>query len=200
MTESLHAPRRAERADSAANRRRILGAAREAFAARGLDVEMREVAQRAGVGVGTLYRHFDNRERLLDALLEETKDELLRRIEDAVHTERPASALRAMIRASIETYGQFGALAEAVLAHRGVRSREGHAEFVALIEEVLRRGAAEGVFRADLDVPLAAATLESLFISGALLELARDGGYAGLAQRISDFFLLAVRPLSSTSP
>lgn len=59
------------RADAARNRQRILDAAQEVFAARGLDVNMDDVAQHAGVGVGTLYRRFPDRESLVEALFEE---------------------------------------------------------------------------------------------------------------------------------
>lgn len=53
------------RADARHNRDRILGAAREAYAARGLDVPMAAIARRAGVGVATLYRRFPSRESLI---------------------------------------------------------------------------------------------------------------------------------------
>ena len=52
---------KAERSDARLNRERILAAACEVFAEQGLDGEIREVAERAGVAVGTIYRHFENR-------------------------------------------------------------------------------------------------------------------------------------------
>ena len=65
MTDVTQTTKRAERADSVANRDRILQAAREEFGAHGLDAEVSDIAARAGVGVGTLYRHFENRDGLL---------------------------------------------------------------------------------------------------------------------------------------
>ena len=61
---------RAERADKARNRTAILAAASEAFAERGVETQMDDVAARAGLGVGTLYRHFSTKEALMVALVE----------------------------------------------------------------------------------------------------------------------------------
>jgi AcrR family transcriptional regulator len=61
---------RPERADKARNRARILAAASEAFAEQGVETQMDDVAARAGLGVGTLYRHFATKEALMAALME----------------------------------------------------------------------------------------------------------------------------------
>src|SRR5207249_8795535 len=65
------------RRDAKRNRERLVSAARELFASAGVDVSTREVARHAGVGVGTLYRHFPAREDLVDAVLGEAFDELI---------------------------------------------------------------------------------------------------------------------------
>jgi AcrR family transcriptional regulator len=59
------------RKDAAINRERLLVAARELFASRGLDVTLNDIAHHAGVGVGTAYRRFANKEEVIDALFEE---------------------------------------------------------------------------------------------------------------------------------
>ncbi len=64
------------RADAARNRERILAAAAEVFAARGLDVTLDDIAAHAGLGVGTVYRRFPNREALVEALFEERLSEV----------------------------------------------------------------------------------------------------------------------------
>ncbi|UBU17548.1 TetR/AcrR family transcriptional regulator [Nonomuraea gerenzanensis] len=64
-------PAEALRADARHNRTRILDAAREAFATRGLDVPMAAIARRAGVGVATLYRRFPSRESLITEVFED---------------------------------------------------------------------------------------------------------------------------------
>jgi len=64
-------PPRALRKDAALNRERLLAAAGELFAERGLDVTLNDIAHHAGVGVGTAYRRFANKEEVVDALFEE---------------------------------------------------------------------------------------------------------------------------------
>ncbi|MBM0206678.1 TetR/AcrR family transcriptional regulator [Micromonospora sp. STR1s_5] len=66
---------RMQRADARFNRDRVVAAAREAFASAGLEVPMREVARRAGVGVATLYRHFPTRTELVATVLAERVDD-----------------------------------------------------------------------------------------------------------------------------
>jgi AcrR family transcriptional regulator len=65
------------RRDAEANRRRVLQAASEVFAARGLDASVEEIAQRAGVGMGTLYRRFPNKEALIEELVHQLFDQVL---------------------------------------------------------------------------------------------------------------------------
>jgi AcrR family transcriptional regulator len=60
---------RKPRTDAEHNRRHIVGVARTAFAANGLDLPVREIARRAGMGVATVYRHFPSRQDLVSAVL-----------------------------------------------------------------------------------------------------------------------------------
>src|SRR3954463_12994607 len=64
-------PERPLRRDAERNRQRILEVARDAFAEEGLSVTLDEIARRAGVGVGTVYRRFPDKEQLIDALFED---------------------------------------------------------------------------------------------------------------------------------
>ena len=70
MATSPTASDRPLRRDAERNRLRILAAAREAFAEEGLSVTLDEIARRAGVGVGTVYRRFPDKEQLIDALFD----------------------------------------------------------------------------------------------------------------------------------
>ncbi|MBV8956145.1 MAG: TetR/AcrR family transcriptional regulator [Solirubrobacterales bacterium] len=75
-----------KRADARRNRERVLAAAREAFARGGESTALEEIARRAGVGIGTLYRHFPNRQALLEALYVNEVEEVCRsaeRLDDA---------------------------------------------------------------------------------------------------------------------
>ncbi|GAC1429867.1 MAG: hypothetical protein NVSMB65_03370 [Chloroflexota bacterium] len=72
-----------KRIDAVANHARLLDAARTLLLERGLDLEVTDVAERAGVGVGTLYRHFANRDELVRATLVRLFDDLLGRVRSA---------------------------------------------------------------------------------------------------------------------
>lgn len=69
---------RPKRADARRNYENVLAAAREAFAEGGESTSLEEIARRAGVGIGTLYRHFPNRQALLEALYMDEVDEVCR--------------------------------------------------------------------------------------------------------------------------
>ncbi|MDO8612835.1 MAG: TetR family transcriptional regulator [Dehalococcoidia bacterium] len=181
------------RSDARLNRERILTAACVVFAQQGLDGEIREVAERAGLAVGTIYRHFENREALLSALLLETKRDLLDRLASAAQNEEPETALRAGIRSFALVCERFGSLTEALFAGRLEHLHGGHAEFTEMLAKILKRGIDEGGFRADLDVPAAVSMLEGAFMSGAFLRLARERSFHLAADSIAEIFLRACR-------
>ena len=90
------------RADALRNRERLVEAARAVFREQGYDASLDEVAKRAGVGAGTLYRHFPNRESLLDAIMQSWVD----RVNDAadkvlVHEGTPRELLLAWFEAYV---------------------------------------------------------------------------------------------------
>ena len=85
------------RADAARNRVRVLAAAREVFGELGPEARMEEVAHRAGVGVGTLYRHFPTKDVLLEALVSERLVELKEAAESALEEPDSWAALCEMI-------------------------------------------------------------------------------------------------------
>jgi AcrR family transcriptional regulator len=86
------APAGPRRADARRNRERILVAAREAFAEGGESTALEQIARRAGVGIGTLYRHFPNRQVLLEALYVNEVEEVCRSA-DELSDEEPWQAL-----------------------------------------------------------------------------------------------------------
>ena len=81
------------RADARRNRERVLEAARAAFAERGLEAQMDEIARAAGVGVGTVYRHFETKEALLEAVALEPLGELIERCRAALEEADAGAAL-----------------------------------------------------------------------------------------------------------
>src|SRR3954449_11098339 len=84
---------RPKRADARRNYENVLAAAREAFAEGGESTALEEIARRAGVGIGTLYRHFPNRQALLEALYLEEFEEACRSAAEQPDGADPREAL-----------------------------------------------------------------------------------------------------------
>jgi AcrR family transcriptional regulator len=84
---------RKPRADSARNRQLLIDAAKAAFADIGLDVSLEEIARRAGVGIGTLYRHFPNRESVVEAVYRREVEQLADAVPQLLEASPPAEAL-----------------------------------------------------------------------------------------------------------
>src|ERR1700761_6992724 len=96
------AKRRPLRRDAERNRLLILGAARTVFAQRGLEASLDEVAREAGLGVGTVYRRFPNREALIDALFADGINTIARVVEESLATPRAWDGLRHFMASMLE--------------------------------------------------------------------------------------------------
>ena len=83
------------RSDARRNRERLVASARELFAAQGVDVPVEDITHHAGLGMGTLYRHFPTKEELLDAVLEDAFAELIQAAEEATAAGGCATGRRA---------------------------------------------------------------------------------------------------------
>src|ERR1700682_2415782 len=93
---------RRPRADAVRNRERVLEAAKAVFSAGGPDASLETVARRAGVGIGTLYRHFPTREALFEAVYRREVEQLADLAEQLKTDVAPAEALRRWLRANVE--------------------------------------------------------------------------------------------------
>jgi len=102
------------RADAQRNLDRVLGAATECFAEGGLDVSIDEVARRAGVGHGTVFRRFPTKEALLDAVFGKEIDRMLLLAQSALEEDDPWEAFSGFFRACAEGYGRNRALIEGI--------------------------------------------------------------------------------------
>lgn len=107
---------RPKRADARRNYERLLTEARAVFAARGTDASLEEIARRAGVGIGTLYRHFPNRHAMMNAVFQEALAALLERSRELAGAERPCTALVEWLRALIAHAGEYRGLARALMS------------------------------------------------------------------------------------
>ncbi|MFT3777392.1 MAG: helix-turn-helix domain-containing protein [Ottowia sp.] len=142
------------RADAKKNYDQLLAVARDVFTEQGADASLRDVARRAGVGLGTLYRHFPTREALLEALLRSSFDALAARAQGLEASGAPDDALLAWLREIIAfTHGHRGVIAPMMNAIEDENSAL-HASCVSLRAAgaaLLARAQAEGHARADLD-------------------------------------------------
>ncbi len=146
------------RADARRNRAAIVRAARIVFAKDGLDAQMDDVARRAKVGVGTLYRHFPTKDALVVALIEDKFVRMAEVAREALEIEDPWDALTTFMHRGAEMHALDRTLGQAV----GDRPDRITAAAMAagvpiLIDELVRRGQAAGVVRADArweDIPM----------------------------------------------
>ena len=105
---------RPQRADARRNRERILQAARTAFADRGQDVQMDEIAGRAGVGVGTVYRHFPTKEALVLELVRESVGGCIAGAAAALEREDPWEAVESVVRDNAQNMARNRGLRDAM--------------------------------------------------------------------------------------
>jgi AcrR family transcriptional regulator len=101
MTAKVEQADRKPRADSLRNRDRLLAAARDVFSAGGPDASLEAVARTAGVGIGTLYRHFPTREALFQAVYRREVDQLVELAGTLSAEAEPLEALRRWLRANV---------------------------------------------------------------------------------------------------
>ncbi len=110
------APARAMRADVRRNRARLLAAAREIFQRDGAGASLEAVARQAGVGIGTLYRHFPTRQHLLEALLADGYAELAAKARELLADPAPGEALLTWLRAFAAQVAAYQGLAAPAVA------------------------------------------------------------------------------------
>jgi AcrR family transcriptional regulator len=175
------------RADAVRNRARLLEAADEAFTSRGTEASLDDIARSAGVGIGTLYRHFPTRDDLVEALIRSHSQRLLAQAADLLEADDPFDALRTWFRAMLHYSATYKGLAtsfvEATSADRG-RLANACQEQSAAGAALLARAQQHGVVRSDVtsDEAIDLVSAVSLVAERAprtngdrLLDLALDG-------------------------
>ncbi|MDQ7907701.1 helix-turn-helix domain-containing protein [Phytohabitans sp. ZYX-F-186] len=144
------------RADARRNYERLIAAARDAYAEYGAEAHLDDIARRAGVGPGTLYRHFPSREALLAAVYRGDVEALAERAKELSSTLSPGAALDAWLRLQLDYIKTKRGLGSAVKAMLGADS-----ETLAFCRDTMRGalrdllGQAQeaGVIRPDVDAP-----------------------------------------------
>ena len=119
---SLAVAERVMRADARRNRERIMVAARDAFAENGMDATLDDIARRAAVGPGTLYRHFPDRETLLAAVYRDEILALCARTDELAETLPADEALAAWLRLQLDYITAKRGLGAAVKTMLGIES------------------------------------------------------------------------------
>ncbi len=145
---------RRPRADAVRNRQRLVEAAIEALAAHGLDVGVAEVARRAGVGPGTLFRHFPTKEDLILAVFEVRVAEAIATAHRALEFDDAGEGFEwfhfQLAEMQLRDIGFFHAIRQRIFEHPGMRKRKDEIE--ALIAEILARAQRAGAVRPDVTI------------------------------------------------
>lgn len=160
------------RTDAARNRDHVLDIATTLFAERGAQVQMAEVARAAGVGVGTIYRHFPTRQALIEAAAERRFAGILDYARQHCLPEPDARrALTGFLSHIAQVHEQGRALSGAIQSVLGSTEPRGEIRMLLddLGEELLARGRADGAIRPD------ATTTDLYMIVGAVATISRDG-------------------------
>jgi AcrR family transcriptional regulator len=153
MTDRTAATLRKPRADAVRNRERVLEAAKAVFSAGGPDASLEAVARRAGVGIGTLYRHFPTRESLYEAVYRREVQQLGELAEQLKSEAAPVDALRRWLRSNVEFVAtKKGMSAALALAVQGSSELSAYSfdRLTKAVGALLDRAVAAGEIRSDV--------------------------------------------------
>ena len=154
MPKTRSQPARKPRTDALRNRERILEVAKGAFTRRGADASLDEIAKQAGVGAGTLYRHFPTRDALIEAVYRTEVEKLAAAARGFAATMPPIEALRAWMLLFVDYIAAKHIIAPALNSVAGGPSRlyEGSRSLVQeAIEELVKRAKKSGQMRREID-------------------------------------------------
>lgn len=147
------------RADARRNRERVIEAARACFAEYGLEAQMDDIAQKAGVGVGTVYRHFPTKEALVEAIAEQRFARLAAYAREALGEPDPWEAFSSLMWRGARLQAEDRAVAQVMASQPGAMSKAARerTDLYESTSELIRRAQKAGVLRKDVvtdDVPM----------------------------------------------
>lgn len=190
---------RALRADAQRNRSHILDVAWRMLTERSLeDVRMEEVAREAGIGKGTLYRHYPTRECLFDALVSDGAERIAATMRACIPPEADAATkLRAVVAIVYDVYERYNVSADLLFNARipgGEHHHQAVRAIITRVRAILEQGVREGSFR-PLDVDFAAMATFGLISPILFAKQRHHLGYtrAELEERVLDLLLHAIR-------
>lgn len=172
------------RADARRNRARVLDAARDAFATEGHAVPLDEIARRAGVGAGTVYRHFPSKEALFAAIIADNLAAWTRHADELSDSADPGDAFESYFYRKVEDSRENRALMDS-LTRAGVELGSTEAarasdEFIAALRRLLERAQEAGAVRPDLTTMQVKALLAGVVNASEIL-----GGEAETGARLA---------------
>ena len=179
------------RADAERNRRLLLDAAAAAFAEHGLEVGVGEIARRAGVGRGTVFRRFPTKEHLIAAVVVDRMNQASDRGRELLDDPDPGGALfellAAMVEAAQTDRALFEAVADTFLANEEIRAAQ--TDLIGVLGQLLSRAQEAGTVRDDVGA------LDLLMMFKGACEAARPFNDPGVALRQLELVRAALRPV-----
>jgi AcrR family transcriptional regulator len=145
---------RKPRADAQRNRERLVAAAKAAFAETGPDASLEDIARRAGVGIGTLYRHFPTRDAVIEAVYRREVEQLAAAATRLLDSHAPGEALHEWLRLMIDYIATKKVVAQAISpAVGGVAALypASGAQITEAMSQLMARAVASGDIRGDVD-------------------------------------------------
>jgi AcrR family transcriptional regulator len=183
---------RKTRTDAQRNRERILEVAKAAFAKSGANTSLDDVARQAGVGAGTLYRHFPTRDALLEAVYHTEVGKLAAAAQELSEKLSPLDALRAWMLLFVDYIAEKHIIAPALNSFVGGPSKlyeSSRPQIAGAIEALVKRAIKSGDIRKDLD----AFDLLRALIGVSNVASAPD--WQQSAKRLVDILILGSRPI-----
>jgi AcrR family transcriptional regulator len=193
MAETKPKPKKKPlRADAQENRDRLLAFARKAFVKSGINASLDEIAKQAGVGPGTLYRHFPTREELLKAVFRSGAEQLAAAGQEFAETLQPVEALRAWMMLFVDYLDEkhliAAALTELVADPKKVFEAS-YAQIWETVRSLVKRAIKSGDIREDLD----AVDLLRALVGVANVSATSD--WQQSARRLVDILIAGSRPV-----
>jgi AcrR family transcriptional regulator len=188
-------PERKPRADAERNRERILEVAKEAFTRSGANASLDDIAKQAGVGPGTLYRHFPTREELLRAVYQSELEKLATAERKFAQTMTPIEALRAWLLLFVDAIAAKELIAPALNTLLGDPKKvfaASYAQIRAAIQALVKRAIESGDIRRDLD------PMDLLMALVGDAHVAAGPDWQQSARRLVDILVTGSRPIRRT--
>jgi AcrR family transcriptional regulator len=183
---------RKQRSDGLQNRERILAVAKEAFAKSGANASLEDIAKRAGVGPGTLYRHFPTREELLKAVYNAVVERMARAGQEFAETLPPVEALRAWMMLFVDFIAEKQIIApvlNALVEDPQKLIEASYGQIQKTIRALVKRTVESGDTRKDLD------PMDLLRALVGVANVASCSDWQQSARRLVDILILGSRPV-----